>query len=236
MKTAEEIKRYIDSKYSPTWIDAKNKPLFQFDTACAKECYIYLDSSQRSNQEYRWHFYDIDQALNGIFLQLWNNEEIVNVEIFNDVKDMQSLYSPQSVMILLTSSNRMFICRQVTYPAIGYGCVYSDLNNIDVNKCRILEVENRTLFGKIKPSTYGQLILNDSRTFQCILLTVLPKLYDAIIKHINEYKVEKAIRVTTVEDPNAKSSSSISEIRKLYEDGIISKEEMLDLIKSVVNK
>lgn len=224
MKTVKEIKKYLNTKYHIGWWI--NNKLVD-DYLNADKCLIHLGKYENNNA---CLIYNIDGALNSILVKLWNDEEIIDIDVFYELNNDLSPF-----MIFLTNRNRMITCK---WDSRDYDVAdVRELNNIDVNKCRLLEVENVTLFSrKAKPPVYGQLVLDDRNVFGQIKLEFLRDIYNTIINHINKYKSEKVLKVLPVQETNSKESSNVKEIRRLYEDGIISKEEMLDLIKSIVKK
>lgn len=245
MRTDEEVKKFL----------AKDYLLTHSGVVCTLHCY---DKNSGSNFIESVQFNRFDDAINECLIKLWNNEEIVDAIALNE---NLSLKKPN--LIFLTNQCRLFICKEES--STSQGLIFTstnyhnkieviELKKVDLNKCRILEIKNESFFGKPKPSVNGDLIINDERKLTIVKLVLLDKIYEAIENNIKAYAEKPALNaqennVDTANSSSAaakcanvgsaadsKNSGNVAEIRKLYEDGIITREEMLDLIKCAVSK
>ena len=178
-------------------------------------------------------FHDVTNILKTCIAKLDSNEDIVDVKIFNEKATHSTADLPK--LVCLTNKCRMIVCGGNCYSCSIW---VRDLKDINPNKCRIQGQENKSFFGDRMPAVYGDLILNDKTYFKTVDLMLLKDFYNAIIKNINDYKTNHAL--TKADDTNDElfmsvplPSNNVAEIRKLYEDGIITREEMIDLIKSI---
>lgn len=170
-------------------------------------------------------FHDLTKVLTMSLSQLRKDEDIVDVKIFNEKATHSEVNLPN--LVCLTNKCRMIVCA---------GSVWvSDLTNIDLNKCRVVGQASTGFFGSPMPAVYGDLILNDKTYFKTVDLTLLKDVFNAIKNNINEYKTKPAKEelTATKELYVSMHTENVAEIRKLYEDGIISREEMIELIKSI---
>lgn len=199
-------------------------------------------------------FNKLNDAINGLLVKLWNDEEITQAFVFNE-----NLNSKKPVLLALTGK-RLLVSREESKVSDGFILSYTnyyyeteeiELKYVDMNKCRILEQKNESFFGKPKPSVNGNLILDDKNTLVSVNLQILDAIYKAVTKNIKALTAKSAHKTEEKDgyNPNGGSISknagnagssanswNVAEIRKLYEDGIITREEMLDLIKSAVYK
>ena len=229
MRTEEELTSYLKKKYK-----ADNNTFL-------------LDESQPYDEQLKVCFHGLSEELNACLIKLWNDEEIVDVKIFNEKNpNDNSSVKLVSRMICLTNKCRMIICREATglsdflifsFASYSNDTEVIELKRIDHNKCRVLEHKNTSFFGKPKPAIFGDLILDDKPVFDTVNLKVLNGVYRAILNNIKKYaqppKPKKEEPASAKEIAPPPPSNNVAEIRKLYEDGIITKEEMLDLIKSL---
>ena len=183
-------------------------------------------------------FHAVNHILNTCLAKLDKNEDIVDVKIFNEKAAHSSADLPK--LVCFTDK-----CRMIVSSGNYYSCNIwvRDLKVIDPNKCRIQGQDNIGFFGNRMPCVYGDLILDGKTCFKTVELTLLKDVYNAVINNINEYKTKPEVKeisevkeLVSSEDKEWVPSTpcdNVAEIRKLYEDGIITREEMIDLIKSI---
>ncbi len=184
-------------------------------------------------------------AVKCLTTMLWNNENIVDAAVVNAnyVENYDNETAP--ILVCFTDKNRMLISRETkklnhgfifTTPTYYYSEEAIELKYVAAEKCRILEYVNTTLFGKPKPAVDGDLIVDDKEIIVNAQLKGLKTVYKALMSSIEDSKFKEKKKdggKTLSSPPPASPTGNVAEIRKLYEDGIITKEEMIDLIKSL---
>ena len=229
MRKLDEIDKYLYEKYDAIG----NEPNISYRLKDCKTSIV--------------HFNKRVEVIEGGLTKLWNDEEIVEVELYT-IRADQYTDTAQPGLVFLTNKCRMIICQEDFCVSSGHIFTFTnyyssikivELEYVDINKCRILEIKRESLFGKPKPSLYGQLILDDKSAFSGVLeLSVLGKMYDSIMKNIKGFRDSKTESEETRNESEVvvtnSSQNNIAQIRKLYEDNIITKEEMLELIKSAL--
>lgn len=226
MRTVEEVKSYLKKKFSGS----------EYNGMCLFDISIKTESGKDTGSV---TFNKLNDAINGCLIKLWNDEEIVDAKVFNELGNTET---PN--VIFLTNKRRLFISKEklnvssgVFFTSTNYynSLTVMELEYVNLNKCRILEIKNESFFGKPKPSVNGNLILDDKTVFNAVNLAVLDGVFKAIIDNIKTY-AEKPAEPKPKESAPSSQSGNVAEIRKMYEDGLITREEMLDLIKSIVSK
>ena len=175
--------------------------------------------------------------------QLWNNEEVVNAYAYHQ--------TDSNHIALVTDKARLIICNENLTPYNGmnlfksynknYNVDCRDLTYIDKNKSRINSIKEGGFFGNI----YYKLIFECdfhpvTQRLDNFYITVdkkkkKKKIFNMIISASTKYGKPQTVKQTP-QQPITQSgaqTSNIVDIRKLYEDGLITKEEMIDLIKSL---
>ena len=159
-----------------------------------------------------------------------------------NVVDIIETNVPENVcrsIYLLTDSNMLYRCDEEVYksngafsqPSYSYYQFKTSLNSFKADDC-VLAANQLTTF----PYTeYDTVLYNGVGIF--VNKGGGEKVIKQLEKHAKKYtkKVEApkiTVEVVAKEKPAKTSKSKIEEIRALYEDGIITKEEMLDLIKN----
>lgn len=223
MRTVKEVRKKLSGQYHIS--------------GSGTDCYLHKFKS--GDIIYSVQFHQLDEAINTCLIKLWNDEEIVEAKALNE-----TLYSTTPKLIFLTNKRRLFIVSEGSsttsgfifdHTTYGHGMNIIELDKVDPNKCRILEIQNTSFFGKPKPAVNGDLILNDKEVLKMVNLEALNEVYKAILKNIKDY-AEKPAEPKPKESAPSSQSGNVAEIRKMYEDGLITREEMLDLIKSIVSK
>lgn len=226
MRTVEEVKSYLKKKFRGS----------EYNGMCFFDNSVKTESGKGTDSV---TFNKLNDAINGCLIKLWNDEEIVDAKVF---KEHGSTETPN--LIFLTNKRRLFISKEklnvssgVFFTSTNYynSLTVMELEYVNLNKCRILEIKNESFFGKPKPSVNGNLILDDKTVFNAVNLAVLDGVLKAIIDNIKTY-AEKPAEPKPKESAPSSQSGNVAEIRKMYEDGLITREEMLDLIKSIVSK
>ena len=205
----------------------------------------HLTAKNRISAEVSIHSFN--DAANNCINSLWNDEIINYANLINENEHSGDRKIPY--LICLTNKNRLFVCKEnavntqgfiFTSTSYSYEVKITELEYVDANKCRILEHVNTSFFGKPLPAVYGNLILNDKTVLTRADIKVLKNVYNAVIKSINGHKEQCAKKKNNSKADKeltpTPASNNVAEIRKLYEDGIITREEMLDLIKSITSK
>ena len=166
-------------------------------------------------------------SLNKGLSNLYLNEEVVDV--FCDDSRRKNNHSTY----LLTDKNRLICCYE--NETTLFEDVF-DLNNLNPSTISAKLIKEDGFFGK----TFAETILY-SNILKPNGYPVATSIYSSespvsaitkkILNHHKKYSVSKQN-----DNQNQTQPTAISEIRKLYEDGIISKSEMLELIKESVKK
>ena len=145
-------------------------------------------------------------------------------------------------MALITSQNRLIECVEKAERYIGMNIFksreYSYSNNVvelkyvDKEKSRVLKHKASGIFGRV----YYSIELEGITRFSIYLESEsdADTFFRLLCQHLDQYDKKKEKEAAAAPAAVGTSSAKISEIRKLYEDGLITKEEMLDLIKSIV--
>ena len=166
-------------------------------------------------------------SLNRGLSNLYLNEEVVDV--FCDDSYRKNNHSTY----LLTDKNRLICCYE--NETTLFEDIF-DLNNLNPNTISAKSIDEGGFFGKRFAETIiysttlnanGYPLATSIYSSENAATTISKK----ILNHQKKYSVGKQINTQNQSQP-----TEISEIRKLYEDGIISKSEMLELIKESVKK
>ncbi len=194
----------------------------------------------------------LEKQINAGLAKLYLDEQVITALGGASVDDCSHIY-------LLTDKNRLIICYCLSTKYEGLNIFkdfdYSyygktiDLNSLDEDRISA-GYYKKGLFGKIYKVTLSGNNLNDKYLDK----TICTELYffkesgeealKKILAHKKKYSKTKdaTAKAKNEEKPKAEEinkstddNSKIKEIRKLHEDGLISKEEMLDLLKSAVN-
>ena len=165
-----------------------------------------------------------------------------NLQIKENIVDLINTDVPANIdtsIYLLSDNNMLYRCNEQAFtsdgifstPKYDYYVFKTSLNNFKKEDC----VLNTYKLNTYPYTTY------DAIEYNGVGILVKEGYGEKVIKQLESHskkyaQVEKAPKVTvevvTKEKPSKKEKSKIEEIRTLYEDGIITKEEMLDLIKN----
>lgn len=186
-----------------------------------------------------WNIMQVENCINAGLTKLWNDEDIVKAMVF--LKDDTS---PN--ILLITNKSRMVVCNEGKEQVTGLlfdrtryshtASVY-DITGVDANKSRCIEVKESGFFGR----TYYNVVFEGAARAITLSCDNKDKAF-AILSAVTKYAAKPASAAASspatppVSPASAASNSAIAEIRQMYEDGIIDKAEMLDLIKSLNNK
>lgn len=124
-----------------------------------------------------------------------------------------------------------------------------DFQNADLSHTIFHEVKERGFFG----STYSEIIFEFQENNYKITMAIriddsktAAAAYREMMEHINKYSkktssegndsVEKTAQTNKTAKENSPSDNTIREIRSMYESGIITKEEMMELLSEVLRK
>lgn len=216
--TSQKVWAAIDKKMNPKTLCTKN----------IDDIYLYAKSKKIKLIA----LHDKNRCLNPVLAALTLSENIVDI--------IPSGISPSghASIYLLSDKNMVYRCEEDTVPqglfaeANYYYYTFSEsLNNFKKEDC---------VFNTYKQDTYPYLSY-DMVVYKTVQIIVEEgqgkKVLEQLEKHSKKYaqKEEKpkiTVEVVAKEKPSKKTKSKIEEIRALYEDGIITKEEMLDLIKN----
>lgn len=165
-----------------------------------------------------------------------------SLQIKENIVDIIETDVPASIsssIYLLSDTNMLYRCDEQSYsqegifaePKYDYYVFKTSLNDFKIEDC-VFTNNKLTAFPY---TSYDAVVYNN------VGILVKEGYGEKVIKqlaaHAKKYaqKVEApkvTVEVVTKEKTSKKEKSKIEEIRKLYEDGIITKEEMLDLIKN----
>ena len=192
----------------------------------------------------------IEEALSAV----WANETVVAAYAYG-YKNTSS--SGKWSVALFTDADRMVIGSEVRKQYTGYNifktseCSYEsrtvELKYVDINKSRVIQRKLSGMFG----SKFHVVVLEGLTTEEIVVDsgTLADGLLQLVREHKEKYDNPPTNRVgqasagqtsagqtaaSEYSAPSASTGSKISEIRKLYEEGIITREEMLDLLKSAL--
>lgn len=182
-----------------------------------------------------------DKMLNAGLTQMFLDEEVVEALADDTGRNVNTLY-------LLTNKNRLIITLEDVYESKSlfksdeykhYGYIY-DLNKTDFSKSSLNIYKENKIFG----NSYDQLILrftNDNGIEnEVAMMAPLNKgkdLLNQIKKHFDKYSTPLSNKKKVNKNEEKLSQNNlVNDIRKLYEDGIITREEMLDLLKEAIKK
>ena len=193
----------------------------------------HIETLLRNNYKGIWRINNLQGCIGAGLSTLWANEEIQDV-FFYTMDDFRYL-------LFVTDKARAV---QVTIESSSYSpsARAYDMTGADANKSRCIEKSTEGWFGKTyyyavfevqeKPLT---IVCEDKNTASAILASVLQAARKAAAACAPKPTAPTAPKTPTAPAPSASSSlaSAIVEIRKMYEDGLIDKAEMLDLIKSL---
>lgn len=217
--TKQKVWGAVDKKINPKTLNTKNiDDIFLY--AKAKKIKIATIKNQR-------------KCLEPVLASLQIKENIVDI-IETDVPA-----SVGSSIYLLSDNNMLYRCDEECVPQEG---IFSEPNYYYYNFKTSLNGFKREdcVFNTYKLNTYPYTAY-DAVVYKEVGILVKEGYGEKVIKqlesHAKKYaqKVEApkvTVEVVTKEKPKKQSKSKIEEIRALYEDGIITKEEMLDLIKN----
>lgn len=158
--------------------------------------------------------------------QLYVNEKIIKKISYycKDVKGGLYFYHYE-----LTDFNRLIVSWDYTpseiFPTSTYGAESYNLNDVNEQEISILNVNNgRIIFYK----SWYEIILNVKMEEKIQKVKILcennsSEVYKNLIDHMRKYGKNNT--------QANNSKSRVAELRELYEDGIITKEELVDLLK-----
>lgn len=197
-----------------------------------------LESVKKSIQNDRNYYklHEVDKLINCALAQLWGNEDVVKV-LIGCTDDSQSF------LLLLTNKNRIIRCYETKrtvkvlfFDTIEYehSAGAYDMAGVDSNKCRLVERKTDGFFGKTFYDVIFDEVTNNGYkiklTFTFNEQSQAQSAMNAIVSNIKTYgKTTDTATATS----SSSAGSAVAEIRKMYEDGIIDKAEMLDLIKAL---
>ena len=192
----------------------------------------------------------LEKAINAALAGLYLGEQVVNA--FSDELTRAEVHE----VYLLTDKNRLAVCRETMLPSekifklndYYYDAFWFFLDGLDLSTSSAAIYKEKGLFG----TKFGKITLNNGAEICCPEKAVESRL-QTLSKHAKKYsetakketskpKTKKTTSkpVDLVKDEMEKSASAnesvIKEIRKLYEDGIITKEELMELIKEALRK
>lgn len=193
----------------------------------------HIETLLQNNYKWLWKINNLQGCIGAGLSTLWANEEIQDV-FFYTMDDFRYL-------LFVTDKARAV---EVTIESSSYSpsAKAYDMTGADANKSRCIEKSTGGWFGKTyyyavfegqeKPLT---IVCEDKNTASAILTSVLQAARKAAAACAPKPTAPTAPKTPTAPAPSASSSlaSAIVEIRKMYEDGLIDKAEMLDLIKSL---
>ena len=174
-----------------------------------------------------------DTCVNNGLTFLWNDENVVYTFIC-------SIDDDYSYVLLITDKCRLITCseRKVKVNGslfdrtnISRSSGVDNLMGVDPNKTRCIERKLGGLFGKTLYDIVFEGHAQSSRMITCDDKDKAFAIKDAVLTIAS--KSPSSTQKSGNAHPVTTSTSAITEIRKMYEDGIIDKEEMLDLIKAL---
>ena len=211
---------------------------FFFRRSTVRDSESIKRSVQSDSQFY--NFREFDNCVNAGLARLWNNEDVTHAVVFSFDGNAASI-------LLITNQNRMIVCNESKEEIKGFlidrtrynHSVYVyDMTGVDANKTRCVERSSGGFFSR----TYYDVVFegqsNPPRlTITCDKKDKAFKIKDLVLSAFS--RPAATASATTVSSPasaappTSSAASEIAEIRKMYEDGIIDKAEMLDLIKAL---
>lgn len=194
----------------------------------------HIETLLRNNYKGIWRINNLQGCIGAGLSTLWANEEIQDV-FFYTMDDFRYL-------LFVTDKARAV---QVTIESSSYSpsARAYDMTGADANKSRCIEKSTEGWFGKTyyyaifegQEKPLPTFVCEDKNTASAILASVLQAARKAAAACAPKPTAPTAPKTPTAPAPSTPSSlaSAIVEIRKMYEDGLIDKAEMLDLIKSL---
>lgn len=172
------------------------------------------------------------ECLNAGLAKLYLKENVVDA--FNYLSEY---------IYLLTDANRLIICHETEEERKGvnlFGAhdyyhnteVY-DLNSLDKDKTSF------NIFKKKSGYCYSEITLSINQygyLYRAVIYASEKdgeKILNKILKHADKYNKTAD---KNPKDTGSNENSNIKEIRAMYEDGIITKEEMMELLKGILRK
>ena len=196
-----------------------------------KDLFSIKQAVQYEKDYYR--FRKIDGCINTALAQLWGNENVVKAMAC-------CVDDSQCYLLLLTDQNRIIRSYETQRERKGrifdstdyeHSAYAYDMTGVDSNRSRCVERKVGGFLG----TTYYDIIFEGQKT--PLTLTVnqqskMSEVLNAVLNNAKQYgKAEGVSQAASAPVPGG--NSAIAEIRKMYEDGLIDKAEMLDLIKSL---
>lgn len=186
---------------------------------------------QNDANTYRLH--KPDNCINTALTKMWNNENVVMAMIFfsNNVNCSLLLLTDKNRLIIGNENQterkgRLFDTTQFDYSSYAY-----DMTGVDGNKTRCIVRKESGFLG----ATYYDVIFEGQQQRFTLTFTQQAqanKVMQAVLDNAKRCEKPEPTSAPT-SAPASTGNSAIAEIRKMYEDGIIDKAEMLDLIKSL---
>ncbi len=186
----------------------------------------HIETILRNTYKGLWVFNNLKGCINAALSALWANEEIIDV-FFYKIDEFR-------YVLFVTDKGR--IVQAVEDPTSSYGPYVSralEMIGADANKSRCIETSTGGWFGK----TYYCIVFEGQKTpfeIHCEDKNTASAILTSVLQAAKKAAAASAPKPAASAAPAASSmASAIAEIRKMYEDGLISKEEMLDLIKAL---
>lgn len=203
-----------------------------------------VESIKQAIRYQTFEFNRLDDCINTGLAELWNNEEIIKVFVCRPEK------KKSAHMLFITDKGRLI---ELTESIASQGMFlthYShsaqtvNINGADENKSRVIEHTE----GNWRASQYYEVIFEGfAMTKFSLFCDDRNKAFEilkAVLEAAKKFTRQPAVAPTPKPIPNqtqpgAKApkkvvdASAIAEIRKMYENGLIEKAEMLDLIKAL---